>query len=82
VLKGMMYGDGGAQALYLGFEQEDITHLLAGHSYHMSPQAALAMGLPEMELIICYGRTEGDLLDALRSKGLAIAGLPKRPEGT
>jgi hypothetical protein len=68
----------GTDLLVLGLSGENVTRLAAGEPVLVTAQDLAALGLPEMMVVICYGRTEQAVLDELRGAGLGpLRGLPE-----
>jgi hypothetical protein len=62
----------GAPLLFLGLSGENITRLAAGDPIRVTVPQMQQLGLPPMEVIIHYGRTEQDILDQLQSRGVQV----------
>jgi hypothetical protein len=48
----------GQPVLFLGLSGENVTRLAAGEPIRITPQQMAELGLPQMEVVIHYGRTE------------------------
>ena len=55
----------GTPVLLLGLSGENVTRLAAGELILISPATMQAMGLPAIEVLVCYGRTELDIMNDL-----------------
>jgi hypothetical protein len=66
----------GTDLLFLGLSGENVTRLAAGEPVRVRKEDLRALGLPEMVIVVHYGRTEQDILDELKAKGVALRGLP------
>ena len=62
----------GLPVLLLGLSGENVTRLAAGEPIRISPQAMGQLGLPQMEVVIHYGRTEDDILTELKAHGVDL----------
>lgn len=62
----------GLPLLMLGLSGENVTRLAAGEPIRVSAQHMAELGLPQMEVVIHYGRTEQDIVDDLESHGLKL----------
>jgi hypothetical protein len=62
----------GVPVLFLGLSGENVTRLAAGEPIRVSASAMLAMGLPQVEVILHYGRTEEDILAELKAHGMQM----------
>jgi hypothetical protein len=49
-----------------------VTRLAAGEPIRVSAQHMTGLGLPQMEVVIHYGRTEEAILDDLEANGLKL----------
>lgn len=63
----------GVPLLFLGLSGENVTRLTAGEPIRISPEAMGRLGLPQMEVVIHYGRTEQDIAEELASLGAVPA---------
>lgn len=72
-------GDG-TPLLLLGVSGENVTRLAAGEPILIRSDEMKLLGMPAMQLIICYGRTEAAIMEELEKSGLA-AGVRKVNEG-
>lgn len=70
----------GQPLLLLGLSGENVTRLTAGEPIRITTADMTAMGLPALEVVIHYGRTEDDILAELKTHGLLrelpVAGAP------
>jgi hypothetical protein len=63
----------GVPLLILGLSGENVTRLAAGEPIRVPAADMQRMGLPAIETVIHYGRTEQDILDGFRAHGLIPA---------
>lgn len=70
----------GVPLLILGLSGENVTRLAAGEPIRVSAQQMTGMGLPQVEIVIHYGRTEQAVLDDLREQ-FGRAGVRMEPGG-
>ena len=61
----------GRQILMLGLSGENVTRLAAGEPIHSHLES---VGFPGMDLVIAYGKTEGDVLIDLNNLARTIQG--------
>jgi hypothetical protein len=64
-------GDG-KPLLFLGISGENVTRLAAGEPIVIAAGALAGLGLPEMAVVIHYGKTEQDILDEIRGHGITV----------
>ena len=70
MIKAMMPGDGEEpDVLFLGLSGENITRLVAGEPILIN---GAETGLPQLKIIVHYGKTEQAILDELRAHGVTI----------
>jgi len=62
----------GLPLLLLGLSGENVTRLAAGEPIRVSAAHMAELGLPQMEVVIHYGRTEQDVLDDLEAHGVKL----------
>lgn len=62
----------GVPVLFLGLSGENVTRLAAGEPIRVSASAMAALGLPQVEVVLAYGRTEDDILAELKKHGVKI----------
>jgi hypothetical protein len=62
----------GTDVLFLGLSGENVTRLAAGEPVRVKQEDMRALGLPEMVVVIHYGRTEQDILDDLKANGMTL----------
>jgi hypothetical protein len=62
----------GAPLLLLGLSGENVTRLAAGEPIRVTVPQMQQLGLPPMEVIIHYGRTEQAILDELEAYGIKV----------
>lgn len=60
----------GLPLLILGVSGENVTRMAAGEPLRVPASHLAALGLPPMEIGICYGRTEQDIVTSLTEAGL------------
>lgn len=60
----------GVPLLFLGLSGENVTRLAAGEPIRVSASAMAALGLPQMEVVLHYGRTEDDIVADLKAHGV------------
>jgi hypothetical protein len=60
----------GVPLLLLGLSGENVTRLAAGEPIHISAAQMRELGLPQIKIIIHYGRTEQDILDEMKAHGV------------
>jgi hypothetical protein len=70
MIKGALRTALGQPVLFLGLSGENVTRLVAGESIRVSAAQMRELGLPEVEVVLHYGRTERDILDELAAHGL------------
>jgi hypothetical protein len=76
----------GLPLLLLGLSGENVTRLAAGEPIRIPAAQMAALGLPQMEVVIHYGRTEDDIVEELKAHGIAQGETPapdtaRRPSG-
>ena len=62
----------GAPLLLLGLSGENVTRLTAGEPIRITVPQMQQLGLPPMEIVIHYGRTEQDIVDELKAHGIKL----------
>jgi hypothetical protein len=62
----------GMPLLMLGLSGENVTRLAAGEPIRVSAQHMAELGLPQMEIVIHYGRTERAILDDIEAHGVKL----------
>lgn len=67
----------GLPLLFLGLSGENVTRLVAGEPIRIPAEQMSALGLPWVEVVIHYGRTEDDILAEMKSSGLAVVEVPR-----
>lgn len=70
MIKGTGKTASGLPVLFLGLSGENVTRLAAGEPVVVLAADMTAMGLPALDVVLGYGRTEQDILDRLRDGGL------------
>jgi len=70
MIKGAMKTVFGQPVLFLGLTGENVTRLAAGEPIRVSTAQMRELGLPEVEVVLHYGRTEQDILDELAAHGV------------
>lgn len=68
----------GLPLLILGLSGENVTRLAAGEPIRVSAQQLAELGLPQMEVVIHYGRTEEAILDDLEAHGIKLRDATKK----
>jgi hypothetical protein len=71
--------DDGRQVLFLGLAKADLVRLAAGGPVTIHGADLAGYGLPPLEIIVAYGRTEGDIADMIRSQGVPLDDMTGRP---
>jgi hypothetical protein len=66
----------GQQVLFLGLSGENVTRLVAGEPIRIGAHEVAGLGLPAVEVVIRYGRTEQDILDEVQAHGLPVREQP------
>ena len=66
----------GLPLLLLGLSGENVTRLTAGEPIRVKAADMTALGLPPMEVVIHYGRTEQDIIEEMRAHGLKLYEVP------
>jgi hypothetical protein len=66
----------GVPMLFLGLSGENVTRLAAGEPIRVSASMMRELGLPQVEVVLHYGRTEDDILAELKAHGVKMKGLP------
>jgi hypothetical protein len=62
----------GAPLLFLGLSGENVTRLAAGEPIRITVPQMQQLGLPPMEVVIHYGRTEDDIVSELKAHGVKL----------
>lgn len=62
----------GVPVLFLGLSGENVTRLTAGEPILVTNQAMQELGLPAINVVIHYGRTEQDIADELTAHGVPM----------
>lgn len=62
----------GQPVLFLGLSGENVTRLAAGEPIHIRARDVAELGLPAVEVVIHYGRTEQDILDDIQKHGIKL----------
>lgn len=70
MIKGAMRTALGQPVLFLGLSGENVTRLAAGEPIRVTAATMRELGLPEVEVVLHYGRTEQDILDELKAHGV------------
>lgn len=60
----------GVPVLFLGLSGENVARLAAGEPIRVSAAQMRELGLPEVEVVLHYGRTEQGILDELEAHGV------------
>lgn len=66
MIKGAGRNGLGLPLLFIGLSGENVTRIAAGEPARIRPDEMTAMGLPPMEVVVCYGRTEDDIAVMVR----------------
>lgn len=69
----------GKPILFLGLSGENIARLVAGEPVHIRPDRTAALGLPPVEVVLHYGRTDDAIISEMQSLGMRVH--PVRPPG-
>ena len=62
----------GEPILFLGLSGENVTRLTAGEPILISSAQMAELGLPAMQVVIHYGRTEEDILAEVKAHGVTL----------
>jgi hypothetical protein len=62
----------GVPVLFLGLSGENVARLAAGEPIRVSAEAMRELGLPQVEVVIHYGKTEDDILAELKAHGMQV----------
>lgn len=62
----------GQPLLFLGLSGENVTRLAAGEPICIGSGDLAALGLPAMEVVIHYGKTEQAILDEVKASGITL----------
>ena len=62
----------GVPLLLLGLSGENVTRLAAGEPIRVSAAAMRDLGLPQVEVVLHYGKTEDDILAGLKAHGVQV----------
>lgn len=62
----------GLPLLFLGLSGENVTQLVAGEPIRIRATDLLALGLPPVEVVIHYGRTEDAIREDLVRHGIKL----------
>jgi hypothetical protein len=79
VIKGAGATGDGQPLLLLGLSEENMARLVAGEPILIRAEELVALGVPAMQVVICYGKTEAAILKELRA--LKIPGVKKSDSG-
>jgi hypothetical protein len=79
VIKGAGQTGDGQPLLLLGLSEENMARLVAGEPILIRAEELVALGVPAMQVVICYGKTEAAILKELRA--LKIPGVKKSDSG-
>lgn len=72
MIKAATRGAFGQPVLFLGLSGENVTRLAAGEPILIRPADMAALGLPAMDIVIHYGRTEDDIAAELEARGVKL----------
>lgn len=66
---GKLYGreDDESEGIFLGITGENVTRLVAGEPLKIPPSKLKELGLPEVTIVIHYGRKEEDILKEINA---------------
>jgi hypothetical protein len=67
VIKGAGQTGDGQPLLLLGLSEENMARLVAGEPILIRAEELVALGVPAMQVVICYGKTEAAILKDLRA---------------
>jgi hypothetical protein len=70
MIKGALRTALGQPVLFLGLSGDNVTRLAAGEPIRVRAAQMRDLGLPEVEVVLHYGRTEQDILDELEAHGV------------
>jgi hypothetical protein len=62
----------GDPLLILGLSGENVTRLTAGEPIHIPIADVAELGLPPMDILIHYGRTEQAIVDEITGHGIKL----------
>lgn len=62
----------GLPLLFLGLSGENVTRLAAGEPIRIRATDLVALGLPPIEVVIHYGRTEDAIREEIVSHGIKL----------
>ena len=62
----------GLPVLLLGLSGENVTRLAAGEPIRVSATHMAELGMPQIEVVIHYGKTEDDILGELKAHGIRL----------
>jgi hypothetical protein len=62
----------GTPVVFLGLSGENVARLTAGEPIRIPAQHMTGLGLPQMEIVIHYGRTEETILGDLEAHGVKV----------
>jgi hypothetical protein len=68
----------GLPLLILGLSGENVTRLAAGEPIRISAAQMAELGLPQMEIVLHYGRTEQEIVTDLESHGVNLREASRR----
>jgi hypothetical protein len=66
----------GTPVLFLGISGENVARLAAGEPILVTAAAMAEMGLPAMEIVLHYGRTEQDIIAEMKAHGVRMTVRP------
>lgn len=64
----------GSPLVLLGLSGENITRLVAGEPIRITAADMQALGLPPVEIVLHFGKTESAILAELRQFGVSVHG--------
>ena len=68
MIKARMTTTAGKPVVFLGLSGENVTRLTAGEPIRVDQAAMAELGLPGLEIVLAYGRTEDDIVKDITSQ--------------
>lgn len=62
----------GTPFVFLGLSGENVTRLVAGEPVRVTAANMQKLGLPPVEILIHYGKTEDAILEEIRESGVDV----------
>lgn len=75
MLKASARTPAGEPVLFLGLTGENVTRMAAGEPVRIRAAELAGLGLPAVEVVLHYGKTEQAILDDLAAHGITVRGL-------